>query len=168
MTVRRTATQQTLDRKNKVILKLFTKNRKPKEFTLTPQLHVLFQELLNAQQENAKAFGSSYDNRWDGFVICYEDGKLVPPNTVTQHFHSFIVSHKYKPLRFHDLRHSCASFLYANGVDIKTIQELMGHAHLTTTTIYTHTLIDRKAVALTQMHNQLLAPAEEEQENIEK
>lgn len=93
-------------------------------------------------------------------MIRYADGKLVPPNTVTQHFRSFIDKHNFKSLRFHDLRHSCASLLYANGIDIKTIQELMGHAHLTTTVMYTHTLIDRKAVALTQMHNQLMIPAE--------
>lgn len=119
-------------------------------------------------RRNAKLFGASYDSQWNGYVIRYEDGKLVPPNTVTQHFRSFIDKHNFKPLRFHDLRHSCASLLYANGIDIKTIQELMGHAHLTTTVMYTHTLIDRKAVALTQMHDQFLLPTAEEQEESEK
>jgi integrase len=30
-------------------------------------------------------------------------------------------------MRFHDLRHSCATFLVATGVDPKSVQELLGH-----------------------------------------
>lgn len=163
LTIRRTATQQTLNGKNTVIIKPFTKNRNPKTFQLTKQLFLLFRELLESHQDSEKQFGSAYDNSWDGFVIRYEDGKLVPPNTVTQRFSRFIKEHNFKSIRFHDLRHSCASILYANGIDIKTIQEILGHAHLTTTTMYTHTLIDRKTFALEQMHEQFLASVGENQ-----
>ena len=40
----------------------------------------------------------------------------------------------------HALRHYCASSLYANGVDLKAIQELLGHSWLSTTTLYVHVL----------------------------
>ncbi|MFB0866556.1 tyrosine-type recombinase/integrase [Paenibacillus oleatilyticus] len=33
-------------------------------------------------------------------------------------------------MRFHDLRHSCASLLLANGVSLKEIQEWLGHSHI--------------------------------------
>ena len=38
----------------------------------------------------------------------------------------------------HTLRHTCATLLYRSGVNIKTIQELLGHVHIDTTEIYTH------------------------------
>ena len=42
-------------------------------------------------------------------------------------------------MRFHDLRHSCASLLLANGVPLKHIQEWLGHSDFTTTAnIYAH------------------------------
>ena len=42
-------------------------------------------------------------------------------------------------MRFHDLRHSCASLLLANGVPMKQIQEWLGHSDFSTTAnIYAH------------------------------
>lgn len=38
----------------------------------------------------------------------------------------------------HKLRHTAATLMVANGVDIKTVQEVLGHEHLNTTEIYTH------------------------------
>lgn len=45
----------------------------------------------------------------------------------------------------HTLRHTCATLLYRNGIDIRTIKELLGHVQIDTTKIYTH-LYDKEVM----------------------
>ena len=66
-------------------------------------------------------------------------GNLLKPDRLTHRFKSIIRKHGMKEIRFHDLRHSCASLLYSQGVDLKQIQAWLGHSTIgTTANIYTH------------------------------
>jgi integrase/recombinase XerD len=69
---------------------------------------------------------------------------------VFPHIHESTVTHWFKAIvracdppieaRLHDLRHSAATYMLANGIPIKMVQEILGHAQLSTTAIYTEVI----------------------------
>lgn len=62
-------------------------------------------------------------------------------------------------MRFHDLRHSCASLLLANGVPLKQIQEWLGHSDFSTTAnIYAHLDYSSKLSSAKAMSDGLSLP----------
>lgn len=80
-----------------------------------------------------------YCHDYDDYICTDNFGNLITPVYVTDHFASMIRKHRFKKLRFHDLRHSCASLLLANGVPMKAIQEWLGHSTFQVTAdFYSH------------------------------
>ena len=72
----------------------------------------------------------------------------ISNNAVSKWFKRFIEKNNLKHMRFHDLRHTHATLLIANGIDMKTVSSRLGHSNITTTmNIYTHVLSenDKKA-----------------------
>ena len=66
-------------------------------------------------------------------------GDLINPDYVTSTFEKIIKNNGLKPIRFHDLRHSCASLLLALGYSMKDIQGWLGHSNYqTTANLYSH------------------------------
>lgn len=87
---------------------------------------------------------------WASLLItCVDDmGHLVTPDYVTRVFREMLLKNGFRPIRFHDLRHSCASLLIKNKVTMKEVQMWLGHSSFSTTAnIYAHIDVDSKMEA---------------------
>lgn len=91
------------------------------------------------QSKNRRLFKSSYCRDYLDYVCVDESGKILRPNYVTEHFGWVIRKYGLRKIRFHDLRHTCASLLLSSGVPMKQIQIWLGHSTFSTTAdIYAH------------------------------
>ncbi len=139
-TIKHTVTQVFVEGKEVMVQKDRTKTKSSyRTLPLVPPFEELLHRLKQEQQDNRKACGMAYCEKYLEYVYVNELGDLIKPNYITQHFEIVLKKHGLKKIRFHDLRHSCASLLYANGVSLKEIQEWLGHSDIgTTSNIYTH------------------------------
>ena len=96
--------------------------------------------MLKGQQDTYRRLcGKSYNREYLGYLCVDEIGNIIRPNYVSEQFPKLLEKNGLRPIRFHDLRHSCASLLLANGVPMKQIQEWLGHSDFSTTAnIYAH------------------------------
>ena len=86
---------------------------------------------------NKLAMGPAFKD--SGLVFSQEDGGAYRPESLTKMWNRFLDNHQLKHVRFHDLRHSCATALLEAGVDPKTVQNRLGHSDITMTlNIYAH------------------------------
>lgn len=124
------------------VLKTASSNR------VLPLLREIEKDLIIHQKQiekSKKSLGDEYGTQFLEYVLVDEKGELIRPSYVSQALRDIIKKHNLKKIRFHDLRHSCASLLMANKVGIKQIQEWLGHANFKTTAdIYSHLDFDSK------------------------
>lgn len=99
-----------------------------REFQLTKKEILLFQELKERQKEYRQFFKKDYSEDYANFVFLDEKGVLLQPDYVTHHFKKVLRKNNLREIRFHDLRHSCATFLLYSDFHLKDIQEWLGHA----------------------------------------
>lgn len=139
-TIKHTVTEVMLDGKATMIDKERTKTKSShRTLPLVKPFEELLLRMKEAQEANRRLCGSAYCKLYLDYVYVDELGELIRPNFITQNFPLILAKHKLKKIRFHDLRHSCASLLYAHGVSLKEIQEWLGHSDISTTSnIYTH------------------------------
>lgn len=116
----------------------------------------LLLKLLDKRNRNMKLCGNSYSKKYLDYIYVDELDERIKPGYISQTYNKILKRNNLKLIRFHDLRHSCATLLYNNGVDLKDIQHWFGHSTITTTTnIYTHFDYSRKVDSANIMMNTL-------------
>ena len=89
---------------------------------------------------------------------------FLRPNYATEHFPWLIEKYGLRKVRFHDLRHTCASLLLSNGISMKQIQIWLGHSTFSTTAdIYAHLDYSAQETSANAMNGMFNRPEKEEQ-----
>lgn len=91
------------------------------------------------QLEARLAAGAEWTDR--GFVFSTGIGTPIEPRRITREFKALLVRAGLPPARLHDLRHSCATLLLAQGVNPRVVMEILGHSQVSLTlNTYSHVL----------------------------
>lgn len=136
--------KHTVSKVTDVVEKDKTKNASShRSFPLTAEAEAIFRTAFQLQEENRKLFGKEYTN--NAYVFKWADGRPYSPDHISRHFSRLIARYGLPHIRFHDLRHSCASLLLNSGFNLKDVQEWLGHSDIKmTANIYGHLDVNRK------------------------
>ncbi|MFJ3528093.1 tyrosine-type recombinase/integrase [Streptomyces sp. NPDC090132] len=113
---------------------------------------------LKKHQEQQNREQGEAGVRWkdSGLVFSTPTGRPLDPANLTRRFRSFLNRAGLRRIRFHDLRHSTATLLLEQGVDLVVIKELLGHAHIGVTAgVYAHVRLRLQRQAIDTLSNAL-------------
>lgn len=146
ISIQHTVTVCNIDGKSTIIASDTTKTKSSmRTLPLVPEFRSLLINHHKKQEKNRQLCGRSYCMEYLDYVCVNELGERIDPNYLSKAFTRLLQVNGLRKIRFHDLRHSCASLLLANGVSMKQIQEWMGHSDFSTTAnIYAHLDVQSK------------------------
>ena len=140
LTIQHTVTECNLDGKH---IEVASDTAKTDSSLRTMPLVADFREMLLAKKEKQEHYrklcGRSYCKEYLDYIFVNEMGERWKPSYLSDGFKRILEQNDLRRIRFHDLRHTCASLLLANNVPMKKIQEWLGHSDFSTTAnIYAH------------------------------
>lgn len=159
ITIKHTVTNASVNGKRVVVKKDRTKSKSSyRTLPLISEIKELLLKQKQKQEENKKFFGNSYKNK-DNYIFTDEEGKLIKPDRVTRRFKALLENNNLKVIRFHDLRHSCATLLLKKGITLGEIQIWLGHSTIKTTEIYANNEVLDKTTSADTIAKALKASA---------
>lgn len=159
-TIRHVVTQTNVEGKSTLIQADRAKTKSSvRSLPLVGGIRERLEALQGQQEKNKEICGDCYNQDFLGYVFVDEMGNLYKPDMVSETFQKLLNKHGLRKIRFHDIRHSCASLLLKNGVNLKLIQEWLGHSDISTTmNIYAHLDTTAKDVSAAAMSQALSLP----------
>jgi integrase len=140
ITIEHTVTVANIDGKKVIVADDTTKTKSSfRTLPLIPAIRSKLLEVQAEQERNRKLCGKSYNKKDGAYIYTDALGNRISPDYLSAAFPRFMESNGFRRIRYHDLRHSCASLLLANGVPLKQIQDWLGHSDFAiTANIYAH------------------------------
>jgi len=106
------------------------------------------------QREEHQEAGTGWTD--NGLVFTTPKGRPLDPGNLNRRFRRLLHNAGLRTIRFHDLRHSTATLLLEQGVDLVVIKELLGHAHIGVTAgVYAHVRLRLQRQAIDTLGNAL-------------
>jgi integrase len=100
--------------------------------------------------EERAAFGDDYPDH--SKLMCFEDGRMVHPDTITRRFNRLVDQAGARRIHLHDVRHTYTTLSMDAGVDPKIVSDRVGHSNMQVTfQIYTHRSTGRDRDAATRI-----------------
>lgn len=96
---------------------------------------------------NKIIFKKSYIYKTNDYVCVKEDGSIIKPDHFTKRFAKIMKVSGLRKIRLHDLRHSVGSLLAQNNVNVRQIQDFLGHASIRSSNRYTHLEYQSKEIS---------------------
>lgn len=160
VSIRHTVTTCSIKGEQLTIKKDKAKNKSSlRTYPLIPFLKERLLEAKKQQEENRKLCGRSYNKEYLGYVCVDVIGNLIKPNYVSSTFGKLLAKNNLRHIRFHDLRHTCASLLLANGVPMEQVKEWLGHSEISTTVdIYGHLQYATKQQSAAAIEQDIVTP----------
>lgn len=97
-----------------------------RNFSISENMYGFFQSVIRKREENKEFFGNTYQD--SGFLFTWPDGVAFRHDYISSHFEKFMMKQYGRKFTIHNLRHSCATFLFREGVDEGEIGSWLGHA----------------------------------------
>lgn len=118
-----------------------TKGGRGRNVALPPLAVSSLQQHRRAQLQERLALGEAWDGAWDLVFVTQVGTPVHHGNLLRRSFFPLLAKAGCPRIRFHDLRHTCATLLLQAGEHPKVVQELLGHASVTLTLdVYSHVL----------------------------
>ena len=133
--------------------------------TIYPEVIDLVKLLREEKRKRAEELGTEWHEgdwlftRWNGMIMHVQ--------TPSKQFAKFLKRHDLKHHKFHSLRHTSATLLLYSGVNIRQVQERLGHGSLKTTQIYLHSIQEADEQAASALQSLLITQHKKPEEDVE-
>ena len=112
-------------------------------------------KLRSKQAEDKLFYGQNYTA--SGFICRWDNGKELKVSYLSHKLSELLEKNNMPHIRLHDIRHSTATSLLNSGIDLKVIQEFLGHSSINTTAnFYLHPEMEKKREAVNAISSAVL------------